>query len=65
MPKDTPKISLSADTWVKIVLFLFAHAAVIVAAAWQMSTQYENRFTVLETNQKIILRIVEAKHIND
>jgi len=66
MVKGTPnKISLSLDTWVKIVLFLFVHGGVILAAAWQLSQQYEHRLTILETNQSIFMEIVKGYHIGE
>ena len=63
MAKDTPKISLSSDTWVKIVLFLFVHGSVILGAAWQLSQQYEHRLTILETNQAVFMEIVKGHHL--
>ena len=66
MVKSSPnKISLSLDTWVKIVLFLFIHGGVILAAAWQLTQQYEHRLTILETNQEILMEIVKGFHIGE
>lgn len=63
MPSKSNQISLSLDTWIKIVLFLFVHGGVFFYAAWQLSQQYEHRLTMLETNQKIImLEIVKGLH---
>ena len=65
MAKDTPKVSLSFDTWVKIGLVLFAHGAIMLGAAWRMSLAYESRLTILETNQKVFMEIVKGHHLSE
>ena len=62
MPKDTQKLSLSMDTWVKIGIVLLAHGSILLGAAWKLSQQYEHRLTILETNQAIFMEIVKGQH---
>jgi len=54
-------VVLSADTWVKIILFLVLHGGLIIGAAWRMAQQYERRLTILETNQKLLLEIYKQQ----
>ncbi|MCK5604186.1 hypothetical protein KAR91_20025 [Candidatus Pacearchaeota archaeon] len=52
------KISLSADTWIKIILFLSLHGALMLVGAWKLTQQYEHRITILETNQQIFMEFL-------
>ncbi len=64
MAKELPsKISFSTETWVKIIIFLFVHGGIILAAAWAFTQQTEHRLTILETNQVMFMKIVEEHHL--
>jgi hypothetical protein len=52
-------LTLSTDSWLKLVGFVLLQTVVLVSIFWKFTTETETRLAILELNQATLSKIVE------
>jgi hypothetical protein len=58
-PQETQRIQLTSDTWRKVLLAIVIHAATLLAFLYKLEMEKERRFSTLEANQKMLIKVVD------